>query len=75
MLPVGSKLPPLCGRFESRMNDFSGDSPSTSGTAWQLVTILDGAFTLQIAGAALAFAMALRMGGGNPNLLLEDAAR
>lgn len=57
------------------MNDFSGDSPSTSGTVWQLVTILDGAFTLQTAGAALAFVMALRRGGGNPNLLLEDAAR
>ena len=57
------------------MNDSSWVSPSTSGTVCQLVAILDGAFTLLIAGAALALAVPLRMGGGNPNLLPKDAAR
>ena len=57
------------------MNDSSEVSPSTSGTVWQLVAIVDGAFTLQIAGAALALAVPLRIGGGNPNLLPKDAAQ
>jgi MFS family permease len=35
--------------------------PSTRGTLWQLVAILSGAFILQIAGAALALAVPLRM--------------
>jgi len=43
------------------MKDSSELSPSTSGTVWQLVAILGGAFTLQIAGAALALAVPLRM--------------
>lgn len=56
------------------MNDSSGVSPSTSGTVWQFLAILDGALSLLIAGAALAFAAPLSMYGGNSNLLLEDAA-
>lgn len=35
--------------------------PSARGTLWQLVAILAGAFVLQIAGAALALAVPLRM--------------
>ena len=57
------------------MNESSGVSPSTSGTVWQFLAILDGALSLLIAGAALAFAAPLRMGRGNPNLLPEDTAR
>ena len=35
--------------------------PSARRTLWQLVAILAGAFVLQIAGAALALAVPLRM--------------
>ena len=73
-LAVQAQTATRCRRFEPCMNDSSWVSPSTSGTVCQLVAILDGAFTLLIAGAALALAVPLRMGGGNSNLLLEDAA-
>lgn len=43
------------------MNDPIESKVSTSGTLGQLVAILAGAFTLQIAGAALALAVPLRM--------------
>ncbi|MBL8702993.1 MAG: MFS transporter [Alphaproteobacteria bacterium] len=43
------------------MTDSTESKPSTTGTLWQLVAILTGAFTLQIAGAALALAVPLRM--------------
>ncbi|MBM3524036.1 MAG: MFS transporter, partial [Alphaproteobacteria bacterium] len=43
------------------MNDPIESKPSTSGTLWQLIAILAGAFTLQIAGAALGLAVPLRM--------------
>ncbi len=53
------------------MNAALDQSPSTSGTVGQLVAILAGAFTLQIAGAALALAVPLRMAlDGQPAALI-----
>lgn len=53
------------------MNDTTESKPSTTGTLWQLVAILAGAFTLQIAGAAIGLAVPLRMAlDGRPAALI-----